>query len=97
MDPIQPQTPEVAHRKSLGPIIALVVVIILLVIAALYFWGEKISTRNDATATTGTTETMLTNDEAMPPSNTSDEVSDLEAELQTSGSTDIDLTELESI
>lgn len=92
MDPIQPQTPGATPKKHIGPIIGVVVLIVLIVIAALYFWGEKISNRNASSSTTqAQSETMLAADEAKPVS-TSDEVTDLEAELQGSGSTDVDLS-----
>ncbi len=98
MDPIQPQMPGAAPKRSIAPVISIVVVIVLIVIAVLYFWGEKISNRNDASAVApAQNETMVTTNEAAPQASTSDEVNALEAELQNSGSTDVDLTGLENM
>ena len=71
MDPVQ------TGKKSLGPIIGIVVIIAVLVVGAFYIWGGKIS--ND-----GASEPT--------PLTATDEVSDIQADLTDTSDLNIDLS-----
>lgn len=66
MDPVQ-----VAGKKSVGPVIGIIVIIVVLVVGAFYVWGGKLSSNEPA------------------PLTTTDEVSDIQADLD--GGTDLDI------
>lgn len=97
MDPIQPEVAQAQQKKNIGPLIAGVIILVLIVIAALYVWGEKLSTKTmeEAPAAVSAEGTVVT-DEAPAISN-SDEVDTLQAELDASETIEIDLSDLDSI
>lgn len=97
MDPIQPEVAQAQQKKNIGPLIAGVIILVLLVIAALYVWGEKLSTRTmEETQATTPTETTVAADQNPAISN-SDEVDTLQAELDANETIEVDLSELDSI
>ena len=67
MDPVQ-------AKRSIGPIIGIVVIIAVLVVGAFYFWGNKLNSSQPA------------------PLTTSDEVSDIQTDLNGSGDVNVDLS-----
>jgi len=69
---------EPQKKSSVGPIIGIVLVILIIVLGGLYFWGKRLADNGD---------TLPPLEEE--PLSTSDEVSDIEA--------DLDATDLESL
>lgn len=69
MDPVQ-----VADKKSVGPVIGIIVIIVVLVVGGLYIWGGKLSSSEPA------------------PLTPTDEVSDIQADLDGGTGIDIDLS-----
>ncbi len=69
--------PQVAEKKSLGPIIGIIVIIAVLVVGAFYIWGGKIAGTPTPTEGFESIETDL--DSAV---DIQIDLSDLEAELQ---------------
>jgi hypothetical protein len=84
MEPNQIPSPETqqspaASGTSFGPIIGIGVIILALVVGALYFWGGAIA-----------------KDEAeLAPVSSSDEVEDIEADLESQSSAEIDFSDIE--
>jgi uncharacterized membrane protein len=78
--PVQPVGQE-GEKRSLGPIIGIIVVIIILILGAFYFWGGKLSN--------GTSSDEV--------STSSDEVSAIEGELNAAGDLEIDLSGLDTV
>jgi len=60
-----------AGRKSVGPLVGIVVIAIILILAAFYFWGGR----------TVSSERASSQAAAVSQASTSDEVSDIEADL----------------
>lgn len=85
---MEPTTP----KKSIGPIIGIVVIVVVLVIGAFYVWGGK--------SDVGMKPTTNPNDMAAPtvaPVSKSDEVGAIDADLQTDSSSNVDLSGLDAI
>jgi hypothetical protein len=86
MEPQQTQVPpqapiETTPKKSIGPIVGIIVIILLLVLGALYVWGGKLS-KNEAPKAT------IENTGASAELSNSDEVDALESDL---ANTDLDI------
>jgi hypothetical protein len=90
-----------APKRSLGPIIGIIVVVALLIIGGLYFWGEKLSTtstpaQENPSLPPVTSGTQPAGDAAQgAPVSGADDIDTLNSELQTSGSGNVDLSGLE--
>jgi len=79
-------------KKSIGPVIGIIVIVVVLVIGAFYVWGGK--------SDLGTKPTTNPNDMAAPtvaPVSQSDEVSALDADLQADSASNVDLSGLDEI
>ncbi|MEN9912631.1 MAG: hypothetical protein RLY66_39 [Candidatus Parcubacteria bacterium] len=87
MDPIITQQPapeqapmstpinQAPEHKKVGPIVAIAAVVLILIIGALYIFASRMGTTDDSSASAETVQ---------PVTNTSDDVSDIEADLDTS-------------
>ena len=65
------------ESKSVGPLIGVIVIIAVIVLGGLYFWGQRLDEQKQS-------EAALQNDAAtqeLETQNTSDEVADIEADL----------------
>jgi len=67
------------EKKSFGPIIGIIVIIIVLVIGAFYVWGGKLSNSSSEAA----------------PLTPTDSVSDIQADLNSGGTLNVDLSDIE--
>ena len=76
-----PMTPPMAHRK-VGPIITVLVIVLILIIGALYLFASK--TNAPAPENTMTNDATAASQEVQPVTNTSDDVSSIEADLNAS-------------
>lgn len=81
----------VGDNKTQGPIIGIIIVIIVLLVGAFYFMGRLTPSANPIDEPTPAEEQA----ETMPPLSESDEVSDIEADLEAEDFSDID-AELET-
>jgi len=83
-----PQDPMAeASKKSIGPIVGIIVIIILLVLGALYVWGGKLSKAEPAAAPAAALES------APAELSNSDDVGALESDLMNTD-LNIDLSEI---
>jgi hypothetical protein len=88
MDPMQNQNPAPAQasmpssepKKSFGPLAGVIIIVILLILGALYMFRGN----------------EVTEDAAVQTTESSDEVSSIESDLQADGGAEIDLSELDS-
>ncbi|MEN9621576.1 MAG: hypothetical protein RLZZ67_10 [Candidatus Parcubacteria bacterium] len=90
MDPIQPQVPVEGSKKSLGPVIGIVVIVVLLVVGAFYVWGGNTATSAPVTA-------PKTEVSQVAPVSKSDEISSIDADLTANDAASVDLSGLDSI
>lgn len=75
------QTPP--RRSPLGPVIGIIIILVIIIVGSLYFWGQRIDkTMNEYQETTTPTPTETVN--------TSDEIGDIEADLNATTFTDVD-------
>ena len=79
-------------KKSLGPVIGIVVVVVLIVIAVFYVWGGK---TNTALAPTSNPADMAA--PTVAPVSKSDEINSIDADLQMQSLGDIDTSDLDTI
>ncbi len=97
MDPIQqnpiPAPIQAQPKRSLGPIISIVVIVILLIAGSLYVWGSKVSTSDSAAGITES-QRMVAPQEPAPVS-ASDDIDSLDADLQTDSGTEIDFSSID--
>ena len=85
------------QTKSIGPIIGIAIIVVLIIFGGLYYWGAQISKRdipNDSQDTIVTTIEEIENTpdatlEQLQTQSTSDEIADIEA--------DLNLTDLENL
>lgn len=97
MDTNQPQQPGFGEnqippvKKSVGPMVGLVIVIILIVLGGIYFWKEMEYKKNDVGYDQNTDEMY-----AIQNQNDSDEINTIEADLEATNIDTID-SEINSI
>ena len=100
MDPIQNQNPmninnqppvgmepqpNPSEKKSFGPMIGIIIVIVALVVGAAYLWGQRAS------------EDVVSEDDYLAADmDSSDEISDIEADLIDDLDLDLDFSDLEA-
>lgn len=75
------------QSRSQGPVIGIIIVVIVLLVGAFYFLGRFATT--DTPDTTMTDDTAV-QDDSMPPLSDSNEVSDIEADLNAEDFNNID-------
>jgi len=81
-----------AKNKPVGPVIGLIVIIILILLGGLYFWGARDTLNNGVPMnddTSGEQSTPAT-EEAIRNQSTSDNPTEIEADLETFNEADID-------
>jgi hypothetical protein len=79
-NPVSSYQPEVTtpNQKKVGPIVAVLVIVLVLIAAAIYLFATRDTTPESVNNDTASTQ------EVQPVTNESDEMSDLEADLDTS-------------
>ena len=85
------QTPQ----KSMGPMLGIVIIVILLVLGGFYFWGTQIKDRSQVEDKTEMTAQEIANQEdtaleRLESQSTSDEIDDIEAELDATDTENLD-------
>jgi uncharacterized protein HemX len=91
----QPQTDD--DKKSVGPIVGIAIIVVILIFGGLYYWGSKLDI-NDETiidiVDAPTTEEILNEQdvtlERLQIQDTSDEIADIEADLDLTDLNDLD-------
>lgn len=89
-----PTTPTPETHPSMGPIIGTIVIIAVLAVGGLYYWGAQLN-REEAQEAMNS-EMATTTEEAAPTAdellnvNSSDEIADIEADLQLSNFDNLD-------
>jgi hypothetical protein len=81
----QPMQAQPSEKKSLGPILGVIIIIIVLVLGAFYIWGGKLSMSDKNTEA----ETSLA------PVSDSDDVDSIESDLTAGGTSEIDFSDLD--
>jgi hypothetical protein len=71
MDPVQ-------EKRSIGPIVGIIVIIAVLIVGAFYVWGGKLSSSEPG------------------PLTSTDEVSDIQSDLDAGIDVDIDLSDIDA-
>ncbi len=94
---VMPQTPRVPEdKKSIGPIVGIVIIILVLVLGGLYFWGQKINMMDQGISP----ETVLNAEDAslvqLGQQSDSDTTASIEADLNATDISNLD-TELDNI
>ena len=93
-----PQTPEETPKSSsVGPFIGIIIVILVIILGGLYFWGQRVEKNADESILTG--EDTVTEDnsvEILETQSSSDEIADIEEDLNTTDLENLD-RELQSI
>ena len=84
-----PVTPVIEPKKSIGPIIGIIVIVILLILGGLYIWNDRMRTPGNDTIPLSETESTV-------PAQI-DEVSSIESDLEGGGELEIDLSDLDTI
>jgi len=75
-------------KKSYGPIFGIVIIVILIVLAGFYFWGNQLQERvSEEVVSEEVTEDAGTAEEPLSPS---DEIADIEADLDATLLDDLD-------
>ena len=82
------------QQKSMGPMLGIVIIVVLLVLGGFYFWGTQIKDKSQVQENAEVTAEDIANQEDTALENlntqsTSDEIDDIEA--------DLDATDLESL
>ncbi len=78
--------------RPIGPVVGIVVIVLILILGGLYFWGEKLNQENGygEPATTETSEAPDAQTEGLSQQGSSDNLSDIEADLQSTNTADLD-------
>jgi uncharacterized protein HemX len=89
----QPQY-DATDKKSIGPIIGIAIIVVIIIFGGLYYWGGKINNQELRNAQESITAEEISNQqdtsvESLQVQSTSDEITDIEA--------DLDLTDLENL
>lgn len=95
--PVVPNETDTSEESSMGPIIGAIIIILILIIGGLYFWGQNLVDKEGVTDEDA--EEILEDDEVseeLSQQSSSDEVEDIEADLEASSFEDID-SDLENI
>ncbi len=71
--PVNPVSPLATNNKKVGPIITVLVIVLVLIIAALYMFASRV---NNAPS-----DSMTTTQNGVQTTNNSDEVDDIETDL----------------
>ncbi len=99
MDPIQqnpiPAPLQPAPKKSLGPVIGIIVIIILLIVGALYIWGSKMNTQSTSDTSMTDSQRMMAPQSATPVSK-SDDVDSIDQDLKADAGTNVDFSSIET-
>ena len=74
------------EKKSAGPVFGIVIIVVLLILAGFYFWG----TLNDSMSPAEIAAEADTALESLETQSTSDEISDIEADLDATSLDDLD-------
>lgn len=77
MDPVQAE----AGKRSVGPMVGIIVIILVLVVGAFYIWGGKLSS-GDATPLTATDEVTDIQADLNGGSNLNIDLSDIDKNLK---------------
>jgi len=83
-------------EKSYGPLVGIIVIVIILILAGFYFWGGSLADRAEEAPLQDNTEEVSKTTEVGAPLSESDEIGDLEAELNGTDLDNLD-AELEDI
>lgn len=87
-----PESVNEPEKKSAGPVFGIIIIVVLLILGGFYFWG----TLNDSMSPAEIEAEIDTALESLETQSTSDEVSDIEADLDATLLDDLD-KELEDI
>ncbi len=93
----QPSSPMMSSPKKtpVGPIIGLLIILAIIVIGTLYFWGQRVDTKNQAVQQAPTTEETSqpqtdSQTEQLQQQSTSDEIDSIESDLNSTDFNNID-------
>ncbi|MBL7045167.1 MAG: hypothetical protein ISR98_01025 [Parcubacteria group bacterium] len=91
----QPQQTMNAEKKSVGPIIGIAIIVVIIIFGGLYYWGGKINNEELRQAQENTTPEEILNQqdtsvESLQVQSTSDEITDIEADLNLTDLDDLD-------
>jgi|SRR3989344_5416725 len=81
-----PSPPQQDGDKSAGPVIGTIIIILLIILGGLYFWGQRV---NDRGAQTEDFVTPGADIESLETQGTSDDVTSIEADLNTTNLDDL--------
>ena len=106
--PPTPPPPETPKKGSMGAIFGIIIIIVLIILAGFYFWGaqlkEQISTNQDTGEQTEMTAEEIasqrdTSREALENQSTSDELPNIEADLDRTSLENLDqeLTDIDAV
>lgn len=97
MGTVMPQTPQTpSDKKTIGPLVGVVIIILVLVLGGLYYWGQKINTEDQTVSPetiTGADDPLLAE---LNQQSDADTTAAIETDLNATDLSNID-TELENI
>lgn len=89
--PVASNETDTSEESSMGPIIGAIIIVLILIIGGLYFWGQNLVQNEDVAD--DDMEELLDEDEVteeLQEQSSSDEVDDIEADLEASSYEEID-------
>ena len=85
------KTPQAPQEKAVGPIVGAVIIVVVLVLGGLYFWGQKIAQEGAPQTADEILEAPDETLESLEQQGTSDEIPDIEADLNATNLEELDV------